>query len=433
MALRQCGRDGLFCDGEPGRGATGVSVGGAGSRNNMRVKDLPSIPMDGNRHLQRLLFVPVSVGTMLLAACLGGSSPPAESAQAHELSYTISVNGDLTEGVPLRFEPLQFPRLDELRQRESLDSVTAGADSEFSEFLQLRDWASSQWPAGYPDPYPPWDAITVLDWIRQGTTGGFCAQYAQVLVQSLAALGHQARYIEIGSTDNPYAHFLPEVWSNQFNKWVVLDPDFNLHFERDGIPLSALEVHDALVRSELEDVDIMVGPRRPGHSNPASWPLRTAELYYYVRVHLNANHLSAPHEHPFHRYNDMIEWLDELTVPWEFSEVESVFAKVRLTNLQTDDRAYFEGRLNQVFVSVESNVAGVLQIRLENNSHGFLTYQMRTLARVRDNRPWQDHASSTVIWRPSRQSRILELRAVNQSGIPGPVSRVSVPFGRSGA
>lgn len=376
-----------------------------------------------------ILMTSMMASLALLTSCGEHGTEPVSSAPDLTVDYEITSNGDLTAGLPIRLEPLHLPRLEELKQREALEAIVASGESEFAQILALKDWVSSQWPAGYPDPYPPWDAITVLDWIRGGVTGGFCAQYAQVLLQSLAALGLQARYVEIGSVDNPYAHFLTEVWSNEFNKWVLLDPDFNLHFERNGVPLSALEIHDALVRSQLSDVDVILGTRRAGHSNPASWPLRTADLYYYLRVHLNANHLAAPYEHPFHRYNDMVEWIDEFTVPWEFSEVESEFAKVRLTNLQTNDRAAFEGRMNQVKVTVESNAAGTLDIRFENNLHGFRGYEIRKLARRGQIRAWQSHPVDTLLWSPTRDTRILEVRGINQSGVPGPISRISVPLG----
>jgi hypothetical protein len=372
-----------------------------------------------------LIRVALSVAAAAALGSCRSQDPEATTGfQPSVLEFRITANGDLTEGAPVRLEPLLLPRLEELKRREHLESIVAGAQSEFSTFLLLRDWVSSQWPAGYPDPYPPWDAIVVLDWIREGITGGFCAQYAQLLLQSLAALGYQARYIEIGSADNPYAHFLTEVWSNEFNKWVVLDPDFNVHFERNRIPLSALEIHDALLESGLGDVTVVSGTHRPGHSNATSWPLRTAELYYYVRVHLNANHLSAPHEHPFHRYDDMVEWLDELTVPWEFSQVDSPFAKVRLTNLQSNDRTYFEGRMNQVRLTADPSINGSLDIRLENNVHDFRNYEVRTLSRVGEGRDWEYHLTNTLLWRPTRHSRILEVRGINQAGVPGPVSRV---------
>jgi len=375
----------------------------------------------------------------ILVAVVGLSScekddmaAPASAAESIVVAYKINANGELTPSIPVRLESLDLGRLEELRERESLAAIVSEGASEFEQILLLKEWVASQWPAGTPNPYPPWDAIVVLDWIRQGITGGFCAQYAQVMLQSLASLGMQARYIELGSTVNPYAHFVMEVWSNQFNKWVVIDADYNLHFQRDGIPLSALEVHDALIRDELAEVSVVLGTRRPGHSEVTLWPFQTAELYYYLRYHLKANHLAAPLEAPFDRYNDMVEWLDELTVPWELSQVDSSFPKQRLTNLQTADRALVESRINQVSVAIESNSAGVIAMTLDNNMHDFRGYEFRLLASPLQDRPWQPHGSQTLNWRPTRTTRILEVRGVNVSGVAGPTARLTASLGSPG-
>ncbi len=55
--------------------------------------------------------------------------------------------------------------------------------------------------------------------------------YAQVLL----SVGHQARLVSIG-------HGMTEVWSNQYRKWVLMDAELNLHYEKHGIPLNMLEL-----------------------------------------------------------------------------------------------------------------------------------------------------------------------------------------------
>jgi hypothetical protein len=331
-------------------------------------------------------------------------------------------NGELSQSIPVRYESLAAPRLAELRSRENLDAVIAGASDEFDVMLRLKDWVAAQWLPGTPIPYPPWDAVTVLDWIRSGVTGGHCGQYSQVLLQALAALGYRARYVELGSIDNPYAHFVTEVWSSQFDKWVVLDADFNVHFERAGVPLSALEVHDALTRGELSDVVTVRGSVRHAASDPDHWPLLTAELYYYLRVHLKADHLTMPNENPFDRYNDMIEWRSALTVPWEQSTMVSPYRKEALTNLATSDRSLLESKLHQVLVTVESvDLDGdSVALRFDNNVFEFLRYQIREL-----NGEWRDYDGSNFIWSPSAIESTLEVRAANVSGVVGPSSVVA--------
>jgi hypothetical protein len=371
------------------------------------------------------------LSSLLLFAGCGSGQPETERSVPVPVA-TIERNGAIAHGLPLRYEPFESPRLDELRLREELEAIVAGSTDEFGQMLLLKNWVAQQWPDGLPDPYPPWDAIVVLDWIRGGLTGGFCGQYAQVLLQSLAALGWTARYVEIGTNDNPYAHFVLEVWSNQFNKWILLDADYNVHFERDGVPMSALEIHDAVVASDMAGVVAVTGPRADGTPDlqVARWPLHTAELYYYLRVHLKANHLTMPDEPPFDRMNDMVEWEDALTVAWEDSEVISAWQKERPTNLRSSDRLVYAAPLNQVYLAVESVSTGEVVVNLENSVVQFQRYEWREITGPRRWVPsaWHDHRGAQLRWKLTSVIQTLEVRGVNARGVAGPASVITVRY-----
>ncbi len=372
-----------------------------------------------------LLGVAAAVAVFALAAC--GSDEPAPVL----VSVQVRVNGNLTPGVPVRYEDPSHPRLKELRERENLDAVVLPGRSEFENILAMKDWVAAQWPHSTPDPYPPWDAITILDWIRGGVTGGFCGQYSQVLLQALAAFGYQSRYIEIGSVDNPWAHFVVEVWSNDYNKWVVMDADYNVHFMRDGIPLSAIDLHEALVRDRTSEITAVLGPTRDGHGDPDTWPQRTIELYYYLRLILKGDHLSDEITPAIDRYNDSLEWSDEYTVPWDQSEVPSIYVKERISNMTHSERATWAAKLNQVHVTVESLVDGAATLRFENNSRDFVTYRIVEFDVVRRSarNTWTRHDSPTFVWTPSPGTALL-VQAMDSQYRPGPASEVSAFYAR---
>jgi transglutaminase-like putative cysteine protease len=329
-------------------------------------------------------------------------------------------------GLPVRFELFNAPRIEQLAAREGLAGVVAGAATEFEAVLKLKEWVAAQFPHSSPDPYPPWDALIVLDAIRGGLTGGFCAQYSQVLLQSLAALGYPARYVEIGRVDNPYAHFPMEFWSNQFNKWVLLDADFNLHFEKNGVPLSALEVHDAAVTGTANAVEVVAGAFRDGHPSPNDWPHRTTELYYYVRYHLKADHVSAPFEPAFDRWGDVIEFTDSRTTPWESSTVASPFPKEQLTASSTSDRSMVEAPLNQLWVTprVTSGTDVLLDLALDMPQ--IVAAEYRVVDATGQPGPWHPHGSPTLAWAVGPDDRAIEVRGVNLRGITGPATRVAL-------
>jgi len=131
-----------------------------------------------------------------------------------------------------------------LRKREKLDQLIAGENTDMEVFLRLMKWVRSQWSPGRPDPYPPIDATVILDKIRKGETGGFCAQYCYVLVQCLQSLGYKARYVTVKG------HEVTEVWSPWLSKWVMLDPLYELYVTKGTTPLSVLEIHNRIIQGE---------------------------------------------------------------------------------------------------------------------------------------------------------------------------------------
>lgn len=329
--------------------------------------------------------------------------------------------------LPVRFEHFAMARLSELRTREQLDTVVAGAATEFDAILKLRDWVAAQFPHTTPDPYPAWDAMIILDEIRAGRTGGFCAQFSQVLLQSLAALGVPARYIEIGTETNPINHFPIEVWSNDFDKWVVIDADFILHFERNGVPLSAAEVHDAYVSGQTGAVTIVEGPRAPGHPAAADLPQRTLEMYYYVRYPLKADHAFAPYEAAFDRLNDAVELLDARTVPWQQSPYTSPYVTNEpLTVQTTSSQALVDAPINQLWMTPRVSNAGEVSVDLVTNMPNIAYAEVRVVDAQGAAGPWQRHASPTFVWHVRPGDRVLEMRAVNVRDVAGPVSAVSL-------
>lgn len=394
-------------------------------------------PVSGNFPLGptgefRVDGVPDGIYTMRLrAANAAGESDatPAISLTVPGLVAQVQQGPSLPPGdagLPVRYEHFDAPRVQQFAAREGIEAIVAGAATEFDAVLRLREWVASQFPFGEPDPYPPWDAMIILDAIRAGISEGFCAQYSQVMLQSLAALGMPARYIEVGKIDNPYAHFPLEVWFNTLNKWVVIDPSLNIHYERNGIPLSALEIHDALVSGTADAVTVVEGAHRDGRPPLDQWPLRTKSLYYYVRYHLKADHVSAPGEPSFDRWGDMIEFSDSRTTPWESSLIDAPFPKEQMTARSTSDRAVVNAPLNQLWVTPRVTTGSTVALDLAHDMPQIAGAEFRVIDEAGQPGPWQRHGAPTLLWQVGVSDRAIEVRGVNVRGVAGPSTRVAL-------
>jgi transglutaminase superfamily protein len=180
-------------------------------------------------------------------------------------------------------DDFEHPRLRLLRSRERLDQVVSAGGSQFGKILLLRAWVHGQWEVGGSFYYPPWDAVEILDLARKFGNRGFCAQYAIVFLQACQSLGLHARYVDLPG------HFVVAVWSDDYDRWVVMDPMKDVHYERDGVPMRGRELYRAYRAGDFDGI-VQVGStgRRKAVTRD---DLRDYRLY---SIGLSADQLTDP-------------------------------------------------------------------------------------------------------------------------------------------
>lgn len=115
--------------------------------------------------------------------------------------------------------------------------------SELELIRLLANWANGRFGHMQPLPYPSWDAHEILDKADRGDAFGGTFK-AALFVQACNAVGLTARLLGINKNDEA-AHTVAEAYNNELRQWMLVDPWFNGHFEKDGRPLSALDLHRA--------------------------------------------------------------------------------------------------------------------------------------------------------------------------------------------
>lgn len=188
------------------------------------------------------------------------------------------------EKVFFAFEDFFHPELQKLRKREKLDNVVRNSKNEFEKILALKNWTNKQWQQGTPNPYPPFNANTILDLIRSKKTGGWCGQYGVVFAQACLSLGIPVRYLDI-MPEGKGGHFVVEVYSRDNKKWVLMDPTLNVYYERNQIPLNVLELHNLKFHDKQNDVYEI---------SESSKTKADLSYYYSFDCWLRNNHLSNP-------------------------------------------------------------------------------------------------------------------------------------------
>ena len=101
------------------------------------------------------------------------------------------------------------------------------------------------------------------------------------------ACGFMGRVINVDEGENNLPgqiahHGTDEVWSNTYRKWFFSDAMFNLHFEKNSIPLSALEIRDEYLKNKAADVTMMYGPDRKPITATPDQHHRSTEIFTRV-------------------------------------------------------------------------------------------------------------------------------------------------------
>jgi len=163
------------------------------------------------------------------------------------------------------WEQPHSPRVSSLRAALPPDALHAS--SQMDRVRALTGWLSSSWEhtsSGVAGQYAPWDAETILAWGKAGAGHDgrlpivMCVHYAVAFVSSCQAAGIPARCAVLSSGVNrSQGHFVAEVWFDNYQKWVMVDPNLDAIMWKGGQPMSLPEIREA--GDEIHDL-IEFGP-----------------------------------------------------------------------------------------------------------------------------------------------------------------------------
>jgi hypothetical protein len=191
------------------------------------------------------------------------------------------------------------PRVRKLRSDYDFMGSIAREKTEFQKILKLRHWVHRQWPIDDDQQFSG-DAFAILEKARETGAGFHCSHAMTVQQAVLTAAGYVARNLGIDRDHKKFGrsfhHGINEVWSNDHAKWVALDAKYDIHFEREGLPLSALELHEALRKNDGQGIQMVKGPEREPvpRPKPDEYGGRI-DSYWWVSYHIRQNAFTHPH------------------------------------------------------------------------------------------------------------------------------------------
>ena len=318
------------------------------------------------------------------------------------------------------------PDLAALRRKFELEKVVAPAKDEWTAQLLLKEWLYQKIPGGNPRVNAV-RAMDILDYAARGETF-YCSHYAISYAECAQALGWQARRLGVDRRHGPETlgsthHGVAEVWSNRFRKWVVMDSQSNLHFERGGVPLSAWEIRAAWLADKAAEVKRVVGvPPRAVTKNPAIvWWNRPDEdeiaTYFWVYIEDRADGSNGRLILPLDGSNGGRLWYQN-----DYDAGRSRLHRGYTANLFVPVReitdAYWTVCVPEVRVTAAAK--GAIQLALDSYCPDRKGYEMAV-----DGGKWaavpDEHA---IPWNLRRGWNSLGLRTAGPRGITGPETNI---------
>lgn len=336
-----------------------------------------------------------------------------------------------------------FARLRPLRETFELDRLVEGAASEFAAQLRLMRWAYTV-PIGRLDPYA-WDYFDLPHAVRDADgrltqlgpydrrrREGHCLYCNLTLIAACLSLGYPARWVNV-STKHTYGHEVAEVWSNEFDKWIMLDAtrDYYLFDPATGIPLGLTEISQRLgavlpapatwdfpIQHWLPDgvqaAQMDVAAPHGGHRFPVFDPQVGSEdliLMGHLQMPLRNDFASRPTPVPWRLSSN---WGSDQFYCWYSDD----FPRKREYADHSSRWQDFSAPLNQAQCFVhQTDVAGLLRVEVDTQTPCFDCFMIQT-----DAAPWQTRADAAWDWQLHPGLNRLQVRVRNQAGVCGPVS-----------
>ena len=327
-------------------------------------------------------------------------------------------------------EDYHNPRLKRLRDEYGLDKVVAGETNEFRRILKLRNWVHSRWHIDNDQNFNG-DAFAILEKAKKGE-GFNCSHSLAVQHAVMLSMGYIARDMGVDTNHEDYGrsihHGVNEVWSNDYAKWVLLDAKYDTHFERNGIPLSALDVHEAVRADGGKDVVKVQGlDRRPAGPDPKDAPENSKRSYWWLSYYLRPSPFTEPHWSGSSRLLvfDSDAFRNTTWMRQNASGMVKHWAYAANAFIPTRDRHQIEWTPGVPDLRIRQTATNELDVQLRSATPNFKTYLTRT-----NGSSWQPLSGDQFRWSLRPGENRLEVRTQNAAGVLGPIVTAEVEFKR---
>lgn len=309
------------------------------------------------------------------------------------------------------YQTLSDEHLRGLARKYHLYDILSASSDDFDLTLRLADWVKSQWIHGTSGDFDPnnFNSDAVLEEASNGSQF-WCHVYSMTFIQLATSLGLQARLISLSKDGYSRDHAVAEVWSNKYQKWIMIDVDFNIYYEKNEKPLNVLEIHNAFMNGETNLLQVKRGRTRPIPELERRIP--TLFIFYrYFDVDMR-NDWITNHYFPGHPSRS-----DKATLWWQDNCLPPVLNfKTAVNNV--DDMYWDINRVHMNFIALSH---GAILVQFDTVTPNFNHFSVS----VNDSFPYAVE-SCFFEWKLKQGDNSIAISPVNSLGQSGIESNICV-------
>src|SRR5882672_2107035 len=309
------------------------------------------------------------------------------------------------------------PKLKELRKKYQFDEVVAPGRDEFEKQLLLLDWVNHRFKKFGKPSSPARGASDILKAIDDGHTF-FCSHYGDVFVSAAASMGWIDRPLALRRPDNwgsgSTEHTSTEIWSNQFRKWVMLDPTFAMYVEKGGVPQSAWEIRQDWFYNDAKGLTFVLDKDHKRYRR-SDMPVFRGRYAGFGDLVLDGGAINPYGFIGYVPNNDLMDRGPDYEGMFITKDKVCDGTKwhTRIGPTDPEHEPYFP--MGQAAMEIAADGIA-LHVALRTMTPNFKTY----LAKF-DGGDWKE-SSDAIAWQLHDGANRLEVKTLNKFGVEGPVS-----------
>ncbi len=351
--------------------------------------------------------------------------------------FPKSVIASEVQSAPLRFyhEAAEEEQLADLFSGFNFNEYISVGKTEYDQMALLKNWVYYRIPyeLNFNDSELR-NAITVLRRAAKGDAF-ICTNKAYVFMQCAVSEGWTARYLLLRRPTGE-EHAANDIWSNRYKKWIFMDPTWNIHIEKNNIPLSILEIRKEWLANGGASVVFVFG-EGAGEKRYTlrDLPVVRSENKIWKYLPLDRGWLGYSNEISVLGRNDFFSFSDHQNgAAWEpmYSVYKKAGLKGRILAFFNKRKSYAPKMifhdLNRVDISIvqkngkkKGYFPGKAEVKLDAfGSNNYTPNFMEFLVKI-DNQAWKVSGDRVrVRLKPGRL--YVRARIMNKFGVLGPVS-----------